>query len=251
MDAADILSMPDSWEYPWFAAWDLAFHAVTLAHIDPAFAKYQLLLLCREWFQHPSGALPAYEWSFDDVNPPVHAWAALHVFQIDGARDIDFLERMFHKLLINYTWWLNREDADGNDLFGGGFLGLDNIGRLRPLARARGRAARAVRRDRLDGVLPFDASDRLRRSRTDDPTYQDLLITFLEHGVRITGAMDNSGMWDDEAGFFFDALRLPDGTTMPMRIHSMVGLIPLLPAALVRGGPPSRARLCASTSPAS
>ena len=126
-DAADILSMPDPWEYPWFAAWDLAFHTVTLAHIDPAFAKYQLLVMCREWFQHPNGALPAYEWSFDDVNPPVHALAAIAVWQIDGSRDTEFLQRIFHKLLLNFTWWLNRQDAEGNDLFSGGFLGLDNL----------------------------------------------------------------------------------------------------------------------------
>ena len=122
------MSMPDKWEYPWFAAWDLAFHCVALAHVDPAFAKYQLILLCREWFQHPNGALPAYEWSFDDVNPPVQAWAALEVFAIDGARDIDFLTRVFDKLLVNFTWWVNRQDADGSNLFEGGFLGLDNIG---------------------------------------------------------------------------------------------------------------------------
>ena len=129
-DAADILSMPDKWEYPWFAAWDLAFHAVTLAHVDPAFAKYQLLVMCREWFQHPNGALPAYEWSFDDVNPPVHALAAMEVWRIDGERDTEFLERIFHKLLLNFTWWLNREDDEGNDLFSGGFLGLDNLSAL-------------------------------------------------------------------------------------------------------------------------
>ena len=126
-DAADILSMPDKWEYPWFAAWDLAFHTITLAHVDPAFAKYQLLVMCREWFQHPNGALPAYEWSFDDVNPPVHALAALAVWNIDGRRDTEFLKRIFHKLLLNFTWWLNRQDAEGNDLFSGGFLGLDNL----------------------------------------------------------------------------------------------------------------------------
>ena len=122
------MSMPDKWEYPWFAAWDLAFHCVALAHVDPAFAKYQLLLLCREWFQHPNGALPAYEWDFGDVNPPVQAWAALEVFAIDGGRDLDFLSRVFDKLLVNFTWWVNREDADGSNLFEGGFLGLDNIG---------------------------------------------------------------------------------------------------------------------------
>ena len=127
-NAFDIMSMPDKWEYPWFAAWDLAFHCVALAHVDPAFAKYQLILLCREWFQHPNGALPAYEWDFGDVNPPVQAWAALEVFAIDGGRDIDFLSRIFDKLLVNFTWWVNREDAEGNNLFEGGFLGLDNIG---------------------------------------------------------------------------------------------------------------------------
>ena len=127
-DAFDIMSMPDKWEYPWFAAWDLAFHCVALAHVDPAFAKYQLILLCREWFQHPNGALPAYEWDFGDVNPPVQAWAALEVFAIDGGRDFDFLSRIFDKLLVNFTWWVNREDAEGNNLFEGGFLGLDNIG---------------------------------------------------------------------------------------------------------------------------
>ena len=120
--------MPDKWEYPWFAAWDLAFHTVALAHLDPAFAKYQLIMVCREWFQHPNGALPAYEWDFGDVNPPVHAWAALQVFAIDGGRDLDFLSRVFDKLLVNFTWWVNREDAGGNNVFEGGFLGLDNIG---------------------------------------------------------------------------------------------------------------------------
>ena len=127
LDSFDVLAMPDPWEYPWFAAWDLAFHTITWAHLDPAFAKYQLLVLLREWFQHPNGALPAYEWSFDDVNPPVHALAALRVFVIDGATDLDFLERVFQKLLLNFTWWLNREDPEGNNIFGGGFLGLDNI----------------------------------------------------------------------------------------------------------------------------
>ena len=122
------MSMPDKWEYPWFAAWDLAFHCVTLTHVDPAFAKYQLILLCREWFQNPNGALPAYEWDFGDVNPPVQAWAALEVFAIDGGRDFDFLSEVFDKLLVNFTWWVNQEDAKGNNLFEGGFMGLDNIG---------------------------------------------------------------------------------------------------------------------------
>ena len=135
-NAFDIMSMPDKWEYPWFAAWDLAFHCVALAHVDPGFAKYQLTLLCREWFQHPNGALPAYEWDFGDVNPPVQAWAVLEVFAIDGGRDIDFLSRVFDKLLLNFTWWVNLEDADGSNLFEGGFLGTGQHRSARPLAPA-------------------------------------------------------------------------------------------------------------------
>ena len=149
----DIISMPDKWEYPWFAAWDLAFHTVTLAHLDPAFAKYQLILICREWFQHPQGALPAYEWDFGDVNPPVHAWAALQVFAIDGARDFDFLSRVFDKLLVNFTWWVNREDDNDNNVFEGGFLGPGQHRPDRPVPPARRLHAGAVRRHRLDGRL--------------------------------------------------------------------------------------------------
>ena len=145
--------MPDKWEYPWFAAWDLAFHCVALAHLDPAFAKYQLIMVCREWFQHPNGALPAYEWDFGDVNPPVHAWAALEVFAIDGGRDLDFLSRVFDKLLVNFTWWVNREDAEGNNVFEGGFLGLDNIGPIDRSHLPAGVPPGAVRRHRLDGLL--------------------------------------------------------------------------------------------------
>lgn len=227
------MSMPDPWEYPWFAAWDLAFHAVTLAHIDPTFAKYQLLVLCREWFQHPNGALPAYEWSFDDVNPPVHAAAAYLVWDIDGRRDTEFLQRIFHKLLLNFTWWLNREDKEGNDLFSGGFLGLDNIG--------------AFDRSHLPAGAELEQSDatawmfmycilmlRIATSLAEtDPAYEDLQTTFLEHAVRIAAAMNRSGLWDEADGFFYDALRLSDGSTVPIKVHSMVGLIPLLPSSLV------------------
>ncbi len=233
LDAADIMSMPDSWEYPWFAAWDLAFHAVTLAHVDPAFAKYQLLLLCREWFQHPTGALPAYEWSFDDVNPPVHAWAALRVFIIDGGTDIEFLERIFHKLLMNYNWWLTQEDASGNDLYGGGFLGLDNIGAI---DRSHLPPGAVLEQSDASAWMAFYTISMLRITyflAAADPAYEDLIVTFLEHAVRITGAIDGSGMWDEAEGFYFDRLRLADGTVEYMRIHSMVGLIPLLPAAFV------------------
>ena len=152
LDNANILSMPDKWEYPWYAAWDLAFHCVALAHADPEFAKDQLILLLREWYQHPNGQLPAYEWNFSDVNPPVHAWAALRVFEIDGSRDFDFLERVMQKLLLNFTWWVNRKDSGGSNVFEGGFLGLDNIGPIDRSARPRRRATRAVGRDRVDGL---------------------------------------------------------------------------------------------------
>ena len=233
VDTLDILSMPDSWEYPWFAAWDLAFHAITLAHIDPAFAKYQLLVLCREWFQHPNGALPAYEWSFDDVNPPVHAIAAIRVWEIDGRRDTAFLQRIFHKLLLNFTWWLNRQDSSGDDLFSGGFLGLDNLsafdrsnlpfpGRLEQSDATAWMFAYCMSMLRMASILAEH-----------DPSYRDLMITFLEHGVRIAGAINQQGLWDESDAFYYDALHLPDGTSMPLRIHSMIGLLPVLPATSV------------------
>jgi Mannosylglycerate hydrolase MGH1-like glycoside hydrolase domain len=232
-DAADILSMPDPWEYPWFAAWDLAFHAVTLAHIDPAFAKYQLLLMCREWFQHPDGALPAYEWAFDDVNPPVHAAAAYLVFTIDGRRDFAFLRRIFHKLLMNFTWWLNREDKEGNDLFSGGFLGLDNIG-----AFDRSHLPYGAELEQSDATAwMFQYCLNMLRIATilseEDPTYEDFQTTFMEHAVRIGAAMNRSGLWDPVDGFFYDALKLADGSAVPIKVHSMVGLIPLLPVAQI------------------
>jgi hypothetical protein len=232
-DAADVLSMPDPWEYPWFAAWDLAFHAVTLAHVDPAFAKYQLLVLCREWFQHPDGALPAYEWDFSDVNPPVHAWAALRVWEIDGRRDDAFLERVFHKLLMNFTWWLNRHDAEGNDLYSGGFLGLDNIGAF---DRSKLPVEGDLEQSDATAWMAFYGISMLRIAltlATRNPTYEDLTTTFLEHSVRITRAMNRAGLWDETAGFFFDELRFADGRVIPIQVHSMVGLIPILPAAIV------------------
>jgi hypothetical protein len=231
LDAADILAMPDKWEYPWFASWDLAFHAIALAHVDPAYAKYQLLILCREWFQHPNGALPAYEWSFDDVNPPVHAMAALEVWRIDGGRDTAFLARMFHKLLMNFTWWLNRQDEEGNDLYSGGFLGLDNIG-----AFDRSHPPVGGRLEQSDATAwMFAYCLAMLRMATvlseHDPAYRDLTTTFLEHAVRIVGAMQSLGLWDQADGFFYDALRLPDGSIVPLRVHSIVGVLPLLPVA--------------------
>ena len=235
-DAFDIMSMPDKWEYPWFAAWDLAFHTVALAHVDPAFAKYQLILLCREWFQHPNGALPAYEWDFGDVNPPVQAWAAAEVFAIDGARDIDFVSRIFDKLLVNFTWWVNREDSEGNNLFEGGFLGLDNIG---PIDRSHLPAgytleqsdatgwmgAYAVAMAAIAGALSWSG----RRQG------QDLVLKFLEHFAGIRTALDSQGLWDDADGLFYDRLITPHGYSVPVKVRSMVGIIPALAAAVIDG----------------
>ena len=233
-EALDIMSMPDTWEYPWFAAWDLAFQCVALTHVDPAFAKYQLSLLCREWFQHPNGALPAYEWDFSDVNPPVQAWAALEIFAIDGGRDIDFLSRIFDKLLVNFTWWVNREDADGSNLFEGGFMGLDNIG---PMNRSH---------LPIDGVLEqSDATGWM-------ATYAlwmamiatilhvsghrpalDLVQKFLEHFAAIAEALDTVGVWDEEDGLFYDRVVMPDGSAVPLRVRSIAAVIPLLAVAVV------------------
>jgi Mannosylglycerate hydrolase MGH1-like glycoside hydrolase domain/Glycosyl hydrolase family 63 C-terminal domain len=233
-EAFDVMSMPDKWEYPWFAAWDLAFHCVALAHLDPAFAKYQLLLLCREWFQHPSGALPAYEWDFGDVNPPVQAWAALEVFAIDGARDLDFLSRVFDKLLVNFTWWVNRQDANGSNLFEGGFLGLDNIG---PLDRSHLPVGGTLEQSDATGWMAFYAlsmaaiASILNRSGR-RPTL-DLVLKFLEHFAQIRNAMDTLGVWDDADGFYYDKLVTPDGTAVPVKVRSMVGVIPLLAAVVV------------------
>jgi hypothetical protein len=230
----DIMSMPDKWEYPWFAAWDLAFHCVALAHVDPGFAKYQLVLLCREWFQNPNGALPAYEWDFGDVNPPVQAWAALEVFAIDGARDLGFLSRVFDKLLVNFTWWVNMEDAGGNNVFEGGFLGLDNIG---PIDRSHLPVGGVLEQSDATGWMAFYAIAMAsiavvlywsgRRPET------DLTLKFLEHFTAITDAIDGQELWDDYDGLFYDCLVTPDGTPVPVRVRSMVGIIPMLAAVVV------------------
>ena len=234
---ADVISMPDKWEYPWYAAWDLAFHCVPLALVDCDFAKEQLVLLLREWYMHPNGQLPAYEWAFGDVNPPVHAWAAWRVYKIDkkrnGKGDREFLERVFHKLLLNFTWWVNRKDADGMNIFQGGFLGLDNIGvfdRSAPLPtggyieQSDGTSWMAMYTLNLLAIALELASE--------DPAYEDVASKFWEHFIYIAQAMNNRssdgvGLWDDMDGFFYDVLRFPDGRKYPMRIRSMVGLIPL------------------------
>jgi hypothetical protein len=233
-NAFDIMSMPDKWEYPWFAAWDLAFHCVALAHVDPGFAKYQLILLCREWFQHPNGALPAYEWDFGDVNPPVQAWAALEVFAIDGGRDLDFLSRIFDKLLVNFTWWVNREDAEGNNLFEGGFLGLDNIG---PIDRSHLPPGAVLEQSDATGWLAFYAVAMAGiaavLNRSGRRPAGDLVMKFLEHFAAISEAMEGQGLWDDTDGLYCDRLTTPDGSQTSVQVRSMVAMIPALAVAVV------------------
>jgi hypothetical protein len=235
---ADIISMPDKWEYPWYAAWDLAFHCVSLAMIDPNYAKEQLVLILREWYMHPNGQIPAYEWAFGDVNPPVHAWATYQVYLIDKAKnggvgDTQFLERVFHKLLLNFTWWVNRKDPEGLNVFQGGFLGLDNIGvfdrsSILPtgghIEQSDGTSWMAMYSlDMLAIALELAAGD---------ATYQDVASKFWEHFIYIARAMNHLGddglcLWSEQDGFFYDVLHLPDGSHVPLRVRSMVGLIPL------------------------
>ena len=235
---ADVISMPDDWEYPWFASWDLAFHCVTLAHVDPAFAKEQLVLLCREWAMHPNGQLPAYEWAFGDVNPPVHAWAAWQVYLIDGRTDRDFLVRVFTKLLLNFSWWVNRKDADGSNLFEGGFLGMDNIGlfdRSAPLPPGH----RLEQSDATSWMAFYCLSMlqiALELARADQ-AWDDLATKFLEHFLSIATALNNFGsqgvsLWDDQDGFFYDVLTYPDGNSQRLPVRSMVGLLPILAVAI-------------------
>ncbi|HMC12217.1 MAG TPA: glucosidase, partial [Pirellulaceae bacterium] len=240
LNNADIISMPDKWEYPWYAAWDLAFHCLPLALIDAEFAKDQLVLLTREWYMHPNGQLPAYEWNFGDVNPPVHAWATWRVFQIDrkqrgDAGDLAFLERVFHKLMLNFTWWVNRKDSQGRNLFQGGFLGLDNIGvfdRSKPLPtggfinQADGTSWMAMYSLNLMRIALELALH--------NPVYEDIATKFFEHFLYIAEAMTNIGgaergigLWDDDDEFYYDELNLPDGKLTKLKIRSMVGLIPL------------------------
>jgi hypothetical protein len=235
-DGFDVISMPDKWEYPWFAAWDLAFHCVMLAHLDPAFAKYQLIMMCREWFQHPKGALPAYEWDFSDVNPPVHAWAALQVFAIDGGRDIDFLSGIFYKLLVTFTWWVNQEDAEGNDLFEGGFLGLDNIG---PIDRSHLPPGYTLEQSDATGWMGSYALEMLTIAAVLGWSGQQpaagLVLKFLEHFADIRNALDIQGLWDETDGLYYDRLLTPSGEAVPIKVRSMVGIIPALAATVIDG----------------
>jgi len=234
---ADVISMPDKWEYPWYAAWDLAFHCVALALVDPDYAKEQLILLLREWYQHPNGQMPAYEWAFNDVNPPVHAWAAWRVYKIEyrrrGIADREFLEKVFHKLLLNFTWWVNRKDPEGMNVFEGGFLGLDNIGvfdRSKPLPMG-GHIEQSDGTSWM-GMYCLNMLAIAMELARDDPAYEDVASKFFEHFVYITQAMNNRGghgitLWDEEDGFYYDVLHLPDGRHPFIKVRSMVGLIPL------------------------
>ena len=223
-----IVAMPDKWEYPWYASWDLAFHCVVLAHTDPAMAKSQLLLLAREWYMHPNGQLPAYEWNFGDVNPPIQAWAALAVFRIDGGSDFDFLARVFHKLLINFTWWVNREDARGDNIFEGGFLGLDNIGPFDRSVMLPGEVLEQSDGTAWMAKFCLNMLEIALKLATRDPVYEDVAIKFFEHFALIAAAMDN--LWDEQDGFFYDRLRRPDGSAITVRARSMVGLLPVFAA---------------------
>ncbi|MGI5519789.1 MGH1-like glycoside hydrolase domain-containing protein [Micromonospora sp. CA-259024] len=228
MTSFDVISMPDPWEYPWYAAWDLAFHCVSIARVDPGFAKEQLLLLLREWYLHPNGQIPAYEWAFGDVNPPVHAWAALKVFEIDGGRDYEFLARVMHKLLLNFTWWVNRKDTGGNNVFEGGFLGLDNVG---PFDRSAALPVAGVL-EQSDGtgwmaMYALNMLDMAIVLAEHDRTWVDTATKFFEHFAYIAAAAYEQGLWDDEDAFFYDVLRLADGTKVPLKVRSVVGLLPL------------------------
>ena len=233
----DIISMPDKWEYPWYAAWDLAFHSIPLSLVDPDFAKEQLILLLREWYMHPNGQLPAYEWALGDVNPPVHAWAAWRVYKIEqkhhGRADRRFLERVFHKLLLNFTWWVNRKDTQGNNVFEGGFLGLDNIGVFDRSAKLpTGGYLEQSDATSWMGMYCLNMMVIALELAKEDSAYEDVASKFFEHFVYISHAMNDIGgkgieLWDRRDGFYYDVLHLPNGASFPMRIRSMVGLIPL------------------------
>ena len=228
----DVISMPDKWEYPWYAAWDLAFHTLALSLVDPQFSRDQINLMLNERYLHPAGQLPAYEWNFSDVNPPVHAWAALfqhHLASPDSDFDREWLEQVFHKLITNFNWWLNRKDRAGTNVFEGGFLGLDNIGvfdRSAPLPTG-------GYLEQVDGTawMAFFSLCMLRIAveiTQDDPFYEEFTAKFFQHFVWIAHSMNTHvGMWDEEDGFFYDVLRLPDGSSKPLKVRSIVGLRPL------------------------
>ena len=237
----DVISMPDTWEYPWYASWDLAFHCVPLSRIDTDFAKKQLVLFLREWYMHPNGQLPAYEWNLGDVNPPVHAWAALKVYSLEkrmkGTGDVLFLKRVFHKLLLNFTWWVNRKDSEGHNIFQGGFLGLDNIGvfdRSRELPTG-GHIEQADGTSWM-AMYSLNLMDMALEIASEDPAYEDVASKFFEHFVHIAESLNEfgeHGLWNEEDGFYYDALHLPDGEIMPLKVRSLVGLTSLLAVSVI------------------
>ncbi len=235
LNNADIISMPDTWEYPWYAAWDLAFHTIPIAMVDPEFAKHQLLLLTKEWYMHPNGQLPAYEWTFSDVNPPVHGWATWRVYKIDqklqgGKGDRKFLEEVFHKLLLNFTWWVNKKDHTGSNIFQGGFLGMDNIGVFdRSTQLPTGGYIEQSDGTSWMAMFTLNMMRMALELAKENPTYQSLATKFFEHFLYIASAITNEGLdlWDEEDEFFYDVLHTPDDKRTPMKIRSMVGLIPL------------------------
>ncbi len=241
----DVLSIPDKWEYPWFAAWDTAFHMIPMAEIDPAFAKNQLLLLLREWYLHPNGQMPAYEFAFSDVNPPVHAWAVFHVYQITervcGEKDLDFLERAFQKLLLNFTWWVNHNDENGHNLFGGGFLGLDNIGVFdRSIDLPDGASLNQADGTAWMGLYCSTMLSIAIELAQSKPAYEDIASKFFEHYISIidaingvadggdgTGVGGTAGLWNEEEGFYFDQLSSGNDEPTALKVRSIVGLVPL------------------------
>src|SRR5215470_4780126 len=242
MKTADIISMPDKWEYPWFAAWDLAFHCIPISLIDPAFAKHQLSLLTKEWYMHPNGQLPAYEWAFGDVNPPIHPWAVYFAYSIEkellGNADVDFLKEQFHKLLLNFTWWVNRKDINGNNVFEGGFLGLDNIGVFdRSAALPTGGY---LQQADATAWMAFYCQVMLQIAlelAEHDKVYEEMAVKFTEHFFWIASAMAGGEgyrhkMWDADDKFFYDVLCLPNGETVPLKVRSLVGLLPLCAASV-------------------
>ena len=238
---SDIISMPDKWEYPWYAAWDLAFHTLPLSIVDPDFAKSQMDLMLNSLYLHPNGQMPAYEWNFSDVNPPVHAWASMFLYYTDkaaqGKGDVEFLKSMFNKLMLNFTWWVNRKDRYGKNVFEGGFLGLDNIGvfdRSAPLPtggsleQADGTAWMALFSQNMV-EMAYELANY-------DPMYENMVVKFVEHFYFIASAMNKpgtDGMWDEEDGFYYDLLRLPDGSAQRLKVRSLVGLLPLCATSII------------------
>jgi hypothetical protein len=236
LKVADVLSMPDTWEYPWFAAWDLCFHCIPMAMIDPVFAKNQLILLCREWYMNPFGQIPAYEWDFSDVNPPIQAWAALQIYQIEkkiyGKADVHFLKRIFQKLMLNFTWWANREDENENNIFTGGFLGLDNIGVIDRNSLPAGVFLEQVDATAWMGMYALNMMELALEIAQSDNSYEDMVTKFYEHFVLIASSL-NETLWDADDNFFYDRLHLADGSSISMKVRSIVGLSVLFNVGII------------------